>query len=223
MSEIISLARWQFTAERPPTAISCVDVWLLEFDEQSSAETVLLSADEISRSEKFTNLRLREFYLQQRAFRREVLARYLNCPAEQIVFKHQAAGKPVLADYDNLHFNLTHSGNVCLLAVADQYPLGIDIEPRRRVKNWRQIAQRVFPAKWINLIDSGQLNTDNFIQYWTRFEAMQKCLGEGVFGKSGQAKLRCRAFLPLPDMLAHVCLQSAEDFQLRFFRHKKTG
>ena len=41
-------------------------------------------------------------------------------------------GKPFLAHYPDIHFNLSHSGTVALCAISDQ-PVGADVEVPRKI------------------------------------------------------------------------------------------
>ena len=62
-----------------------------------------------------------------------VLARGLfayGIDATQVQFRKNAHGKPDLKDRQEIHFNLSHSGNYVVGAFADT-PVGIDIEHRR--------------------------------------------------------------------------------------------
>ena len=56
---------------------------------------------------------------------RDILARYLGIDAEALEFRSGAHGKPQL-EFGGLEFNLTHSDDVCYVAIAGDAAVGID-------------------------------------------------------------------------------------------------
>ena len=52
---------------------------------------------------------------------------------EPPIFGYSPEGKPFIVDHPNIHFNLSHSGDVAICAVSNQ-PVGIDIETPRSIK-----------------------------------------------------------------------------------------
>ena len=83
------------------------------------------------------------------------------------IFTENQWGKPQLADREDLHFSLSHSGLWAVCAVSDT-PVGVDIEqPRCNDK----LARRFFPnAK----------TEDDVLRLWTATEAYLKYLGRGL-------------------------------------------
>lgn len=90
----------------------------------------------------------------------------------EIVIKQN--GKPVFADYPNIHFNISHSKRyvVCVLASVE---VGIDIEGERTANT--AVARRFFSeaeAEW------AEGNERRFFRLWTLKEAFAKVTGEGI-------------------------------------------
>jgi hypothetical protein len=83
-----------------------------------------------------------------------------------------------------LHFNLTHTGDLALLAVARR-EVGIDVEQHRLVRNAVAIARRMWPPTWAAELEAlGEpARSTRFLELWTRFEAQQKACGHGMFGQ----------------------------------------
>lgn len=50
-----------------------------------------------------------------------------NIPIDQIRFGIGSHGKPYVIGYEQVHFNISHSDNICICAVDDM-PIGIDIQ-----------------------------------------------------------------------------------------------
>jgi 4'-phosphopantetheinyl transferase len=86
-----------------------------------------------------------------------VLAVYLGQQPQQIRFERGEHGKPHLADAAiRLEFNLSHSGELALVAVSGEHEVGVDVE-------------RVRPKRG-----------ESFYRRWARHEAHVKCLGSGL-------------------------------------------
>lgn len=88
---------------------------------------------------------------------RPVLATYLGKDPEQIHLVRGEHGKPRLAESGRrLEFNLSHSGELALVAVSGELEVGVDVE-------------RVRPKRG-----------EGFYRRWARHEARVKCLGIGL-------------------------------------------
>ena len=79
-----------------------------------------------------------------RAATRDVLARYLERPAETLVLSVQPGGKPYL-DLP-LEFNLSHCTDTALLAVTAATEVGVDIERLRAIDDPLRLARRALTA-----------------------------------------------------------------------------
>ncbi len=96
-------------------------------------------------------------------------------------------GKPLLdgsAHSDAFQFNLSHSGDVALLAIGRQRCLGVDVEQRRPVPEMEDVARSVFSAAEMAVLaavcDDGERMTRCFFQMWTGKEAAIKATGMGL-------------------------------------------
>jgi len=101
------------------------------------------------------------------------------------VFAVQPHGKPFLKlppQNCDLRFNLSHSGNLVVLALAHGREVGIDIELIKPPENLTDLAMRVFSpaelARWQPLPAARQPAA--FFTSWTRKEAWLKCIGQGL-------------------------------------------
>lgn len=93
---------------------------------------------------------------------RGVLSRYLDEDPAAIELRLGERGKPMLADPDAaLHFNLSHSGELALIAVCRDREVGVDVQRMRRRRG------RERPAE--------------FYAEWTKREAIAKCHGVGLW------------------------------------------
>jgi len=114
----------------------------------------------------------------------ELLARYsvgqyLGNADQEIELVFGEKGKPHIANLSNIHFNISHSGNYVVCAVAPA-ELGIDVERVRNVN--LRIAERFFSQPEID--DLMALDEDKrmpyFITLWTIKESYLKAIGRGL-------------------------------------------
>lgn len=99
---------------------------------------------------------------------------------EDSQIRYHTYGKPYLAD-GKCYFNLSHSENYCVLAVAD-CEVGVDIE--KKLLFHQAVAAKVFTRDEMKKVS--QLNGDEKNRYytkiWTKHEAFLKAEGTGFAG-----------------------------------------
>jgi 4'-phosphopantetheinyl transferase len=162
-----------------------VHVWHIDLDLQTARLGRLeqnLSADERLRAARFRFARDRERFVAARGLLREILALYLNVAARQLSFGYGPNGKPFLAEHGGLRFNVSHSLNVALVAVAHEREVGVDIEHARYDIPVEEIAETVFSApekRTLSRLD-GEAKRMTFLRFWTRKEAYIKADGRGM-------------------------------------------
>jgi 4'-phosphopantetheinyl transferase len=162
-----------------------VDVWVVELDKPDGtvlAASSLLSEEELKRA-SLGSTEVQRRRTLSRAALRTVLGSYLGRPPESVQFAYGAFGKPVLADAESaVHFNVSASGDCCLIAVTTVGPIGVDVERFAALDNVDRLAARFFaPAETatINRL-SGEQKLRSFYNCWTRSEAYVKALGVGL-------------------------------------------
>jgi len=145
----------------------------------------LLSSEEKERSERFKFYKHRKAFIASHGFMHTVLASYIDTNANEIEFSQTEFGKPSLIDIqnkNNIQFNLSHSGNMAILAVCKQHSLGIDVEFAERKVDWRGISKRFFTPNEQQQLDklTEEEQRQAFFQIWTRKEAHMKVTGQGL-------------------------------------------
>ncbi len=157
-----------------------VHVWAVPLQGDALPFEADLSPVELDRLHRFRfAAHQRRFQISHGATRR-ILAGYLGCAPKDVALRHGPRGKPYI-DGDGPSFNLSHSGDLALVALASN-ELGVDVEKVRRLESLRQIAQRHFSdAEYAALkaLDEGEQELA-FYRCWTRKEAYIKALGEGL-------------------------------------------
>ena len=132
------------------------------------------TAEEAERAAKFATLALRRRYLRAHAALRAILEGVTAAPLE---FALREKGKPYLASAPDVRFNLAHSREMALVAVARDVEVGVDIERVRPLPEYAAIAQRYFPPG-----HNPPTSVRDFFRHWARFEALLKAHGAGLYG-----------------------------------------
>jgi 4'-phosphopantetheinyl transferase len=145
----------------------------------------MLSAEERRRAAGFRFERDRARWVSARRHLRSVLAGYLSVEPDALRFDESPRRRPTLrwpSRCDWLHFSLTHSGELALVAVARDRDVGVDVEVVRPDRDLGAIARRAFgdgPADALDAESPGE-RVRSFYRAWVRHEAHGKCLGTGV-------------------------------------------
>ena len=148
----------------------------------------VLSSEERQRAQRLAFPHLRRHFLAAHGAMRRILAEYAQCPPAALRFAASSYGKPFLPDCPRLAFNLSHSGEVALLGVAQgsgsgsPIALGVDIELCRPGTDFPSISARYFSAAEQASLPDPQAEdySCQFMRLWTRKEAVTKCLGTGL-------------------------------------------
>ena len=176
----------------PPGLVSApegdVHVWRLPDEvparvRESLRET--LSADERARADRFLAAADRQRFVERRGAMRAILARYVGVAPAELDLVSGPHGRPALAGRAaeaGIDFNLTHSGDLALLAVARGRRVGVDLERLRTDLDALEIAERFFcPAETAALRAlPAPARVEAFFRYWTAKEAFLKATGTGL-------------------------------------------
>jgi 4'-phosphopantetheinyl transferase len=168
----------------PVLAADEVHVWAVALTvggERVMELSALLDEEERGRSARFTHVPSRQQFTICRATLRVLLGRYLDLPPKMVRFAFGPQGKPVLAS-GALHFNVSHTQGMALIAVTRLGPIGIDVEQARTYPTHRDMADRFFtPAESAALRSLPvEASEEAFFHIWTRKEAFLKALGLGL-------------------------------------------
>lgn len=183
--DLASPVLWPPAPEQVYAAADMVHLWLFHLGQTAPCSGTLeqaLSADEIARADRFRFSHLRQHYVAGRGIMRRILGRYLGLAPEAVAFHYREQGKPELVDPPiPLKFNLSHSGELGLLAVALGRQVGADIEFMRPMADLHSIAAAYFSPREIEDLQSlpPRLQVQGFFNCWTRKEAYLKGIGKG--------------------------------------------
>jgi 4'-phosphopantetheinyl transferase len=88
-------------------------------------------------------------------------------------------------------FNLSHSGELAVIALTDGAAVGVDVEHRQRRVDHARLAARVCsPAERAHYAALPEAQrADFFLRLWTRKEAFVKATGEGIWRRLAELDL----------------------------------
>ena len=163
-----------------------VHVWVADLDPElrESARRFAATTDaERERASQFWRPEDGDRHLSAHGALRLVLADYLGCDPLTLRFETGEHGKPFLVDAP-LEFNLAHSGDLALIAVAGGRRVGVDVERLRPLLDLDDLAPRVCtPDELVTLATLAEPHRgDAFLAMWARKEALAKATGEGIRG-----------------------------------------
>ena len=183
-----SVDEWLPVPEMLPLVEAEVHVWRASLQLDTPRVEALrrtLSAEERHREERFRFQADRVRYTAAHGLLREILARYLGVPAIALEFVQGEHGKPALIAprcAGRLRFNLSHSEDLALVAVALDREVGVDLESLVQQVEAVEIASQFFAAR--EALALGRISADRrgvaFLRMWTRKEALSKAIGIGL-------------------------------------------
>ncbi len=169
---------------------SHVDVWsiyLVAKPEGVEKLRTTLSHEEDAHGARFRKREDRVRYIIAHGALRQVLESYTGISAAELRFERGIGGKPFLAVPDDapLNFNLSHSGDRALIAVAKGRPVGVDIERIDPDVDAVGIAARFFSrAEHAALLAADEaVRLQKFFRLWVCKEAYIKARGESISGR----------------------------------------
>jgi 4'-phosphopantetheinyl transferase len=149
----------------------------------SSDEFALLDDAEADRARRFVRARDEHRFVLAHAALRVLLAHAVEVVPERVAYEHGQNGKPFLArGLGSLQFNMSHSGEIGLVAMCRDRPLGVDVEELRELANALDIAKQNFSAAEQAALQSLPQDEQEaaFFRCWTRKEALLKAIGDGI-------------------------------------------
>lgn len=166
-----------------------VSIWRVTLSLPSSCLPLLeriLSEEEIKRSSRFCFSEDRRRFVSARSALRMILSGCIGVPPDSLAFATGDNGKPRLIRHDeriaDIRFNLSHSGEMALVAVTRGREVGVDIECVRNNISHASLARRFFAAEEREALEATppEERLHAFFRCWTRKEAYLKAVGAGL-------------------------------------------
>lgn len=153
------------------------DDWL-----ETDVGRILLTINE---NKKKRLMKLRKTKDIQRGIAGELLLQYVlksSMNISDFEIEYSKNGKPYLKNYDNIFFNISHSGDYVICVIAES-EVGIDIEEIiYDYCRYEGLDKYIFSNTEINKLATLELREKSkyFFDLWTQKEAFAKCLGLGL-------------------------------------------
>jgi len=144
----------------------------------------VLDDGERARAERFVVDQVKRRFVLSHAALRLILAQRLGGDWRDIRYDTVANGKPCLAGSaaGRPEFNMSHSGDLMVVAVSDDRPVGVDVEAWRPIDRVRGLAETILCGRELAVFDG--LSPDDasrvLLRVWTFKEALVKALGLGL-------------------------------------------
>lgn len=166
-----------------------IQLWRIDLKDPASRAAdlrTLLSSDEEDRAARFHFDEDRARFICCRATLRKILGNQIGLEPRDVTFRYTPFGKPFVetipAGRQAWSFNLSHSGDLALLAIASSESIGVDIERLRTNLDCAGLSRRFFStdeAQRLSEVDPNDL-ARTFFSIWTRKEALIKGHGKGL-------------------------------------------
>lgn len=158
-----------------------IDLWQFSVAQESANAYQLLNAEEKARAERFYFSQHKRRFSMARATLRIILARYLNTRPDRLEFSYNSHGKPKVINSSRLQFNLSHTGDLALLAIGKGFPMGVDIE-KYSARSYEGIAKTLFSEQELEefMKVPASLKPATFFHIWSQKEAFIKACGLGL-------------------------------------------
>lgn len=145
----------------------------------------ILSEEEVRRAMQFRFEKDRRHWIVAHGILRRLLGQYLYIDPHEVRFMTNAYGKPFTVyppHGSRLQFNLSHSADLALFAVAYDRHVGVDIEYMRADVDCEALAQYHFSANECAALSTlpAAARQEAFFHCWSRKEAYIKARGEGL-------------------------------------------
>lgn len=177
---------WEEPCAGPSLHSDTVHIWRIRIGDHACGEmrfAQLLDARERARAARFYSPPDRTRYVVSHGALRVLLAQYCEMSPEQLHFNVGGYGKPYLGGaHSQISFNLSHSGDIALVAIARERAVGVDVERRAPDLECLELAEQFFStaerAELRSLPREDLLA--GFFTAWTRKEAYLKATGVGI-------------------------------------------
>jgi 4'-phosphopantetheinyl transferase len=160
-------------------------VWVLPLDAAGRREEALfplLAPGEKARARRCLDRAEQRRFTLGRGTLRILLSRYTGAEPGAIPLRAGPTGKPLLGTGEGLHFSVSHSREVAVMAFARR-EVGVDVEHQRAPGRMQAIARRILHPDSCALLESleGDARAAAFLDAWTLREAHVKAVGGGLF------------------------------------------
>lgn len=141
-----------------------------------------LTEEEIARAGRFRFEKDAIHWMACRTHLRSILGEAIRRPPDEVPLSLSEYGKPFLAPpFQSLHFNLSHSSDLAVIALTLDGPVGIDLEALERATDLQE-CETTFchPDEILALPAENEHRAWQLLRIWTAKEAVLKAMGTGL-------------------------------------------
>jgi 4'-phosphopantetheinyl transferase len=171
---------------RPAPALSegHIHIWTISQRPRTSSDYApLLSKDELNRASGMRSPQLFDRFIADHGALRLLLSAYLDTDPRKLPIVANNYGKPALdIPHCRLRFNMSHSGELTMIALCLDSEIGVDVEAMRPIAEWEEIAASHFSHHESESLrgEEPKAQISAFFRCWTRKEALIKAIGMGL-------------------------------------------
>lgn len=193
-----------------------VHSWCVPLDVSPEVSAALyegLTGEERNRSARLRYERDRQRFIVAHGVLRDLLGQYLGTPPGPLRFVSNAFGKPALSPEfgGRLRFNLSHSADLALIAIAADADIGVDLEYIRASPEYADIARQFFSAPEVDDLNRlpTHLYAEAFLSCWTKKEACAKASGAGLAVPPVRGAWSLYTLQPAPGYIGAVAIEGS--------------
>lgn len=162
--------------------VCCAEVFLLDLAPEAVELGLLhgcLDDAERAHAARLALPHVRRRFVAGRGLLRRLLGSRLGVAPEAVALRVARGGKPTVA---GIEFNLSHSGDLGVCAIAEGRRVGVDVEASREIPEALELADRwLAPEERALVVGAAPGDrSEAFLRMWTRREAHAKALGVGI-------------------------------------------
>ncbi len=166
------------------TVYNTVSIWRIavsSFVPKLNEFKALLQPQEIEKAMRYQQENDQNQRIISKAVLRILLNKYTKISPKAIRFSADQNKKPYFENdsADQIHFNISHSGNYILIAIASN-PIGIDVEKIDTSFTWQNMSDSSLSKIEADFVENSANPSQSFYQLWTRKESLLKATGKGL-------------------------------------------
>lgn len=159
-----------------------IHVWKFDLEkgfELAEKHIQLLNAEERKGIYKYKLEGDQKRQMISKVMRKVLIGGYLDLLPEKLVFIENEFRKPFLHGIHDLHFNISHSGNLVMFVFSTKC-CGIDVEPIISGFDYNPLLPTSFTPPETKVILESKNPLREFIRLWTIKESLIKATGDGL-------------------------------------------
>jgi 4'-phosphopantetheinyl transferase len=191
----------------PPIAVAsplrAISLWWISLAPPADRRSLAaeLSDAERARMQRFATDVLRDRYLVGRTALRRLLGRTLGIESAAVPIERGPRGRPELTGIQGIDFNVSHTTDVALIAIARDVKVGVDVERADRSIHSLGIARKFLTERERAALPASDPDgaRRRILRLWTCKEALSKATGDALSAPFRRLDIEIEPSLRLAD------------------------